>query len=36
MNEIYQYLKDLFKKNKNYISEEGELLIFFLKKIFIN
>ena len=28
MNEIYQYLKDLFKKNKNYISEEGELLIY--------
>lgn len=28
MNEIHQYLKDLFKKNKNYISEEGELLIY--------
>lgn len=28
MNEIYQYLKDLFKKNKDYISEEGELLIY--------
>ena len=28
MNDIQQYLKNLFLKNNNYVSQEGELLIY--------